>query len=83
MCRFVLGSVASIVSALYVRREEWMLGRVGERRMRRVRKTEKDEERETEGAKHFLFVFIWDIYDRPVSVDQSRRKLHLTRAAVN
>jgi hypothetical protein len=44
---------------------EWMLGRVGERRMKRVRETEKDEEREreTEGrpqsAKYFQFVPVW------------------------
>ena len=55
-----------------------MLGRSGERRMKRVRKTDKDEERERdrgETTKRQIFPFcvhlaaVGDINDQPVSVD--------------
>ena len=56
----------------------------GERRMKKVKKTERQRERERERqrAKRQIFPFsvhlaaIGDINDRSVSVDQSRRKLH-------
>jgi hypothetical protein len=65
---------------------EWMLGRAGERRMKRVGETEKDEERDrVKATKHQIFPFcvylanIGDINDLSVSVDQSLRKLYNSR----
>jgi hypothetical protein len=78
-CRSVLGSFESVSRQsvqLYIRRVEWMLGRVGERRMKRVKKTEKYEERERQGRpqsdKYFLFVSIWQPYGI-LMTGQSRR----------
>jgi hypothetical protein len=71
-CTWVFGvCVVSISSAFY-----------GERRMKKVKKTERQRERERQRAKRQIFPFsvhlaaIGDINDRSVSVDQSRRKLH-------
>ena len=43
---------------MYMNMVEWMLGRVGERRMDKVKKTEKDEEREREIEKRQIFPFV-------------------------
>jgi hypothetical protein len=75
-CRSLRGTFESVSRQsvqLYMRRVEWMLRRVGERRLKRVKKTEKDEQRERDRGKTTKrHVFIWQQYGI-LMTGQSRR----------